>query len=223
MKFILHITVSLLFYSCFAQEKDYSELKFIYSDLVDVFKSENDQKLKDFCYKLAIDGITLDYMKNNSLCYRGIPCKMNEENIEITDIVDKFYPSLVRVRNTLKHNGHLDNLTHADSTEYKWDIEIFINEKVDGYDKPVKQNHYSTSIERYTEAISKADSLGKSIDQILLNGKKGDVIIIKGTEMAMILKSGTKTIKYQIGEMVFINNKWSLFTKPNDDYYIIEE
>ena len=41
--------------------------------------------------------------------------------------------------------------------------------------------------------------------------------------MSMKLKSGNKTIKYHIGEMVFINDKWSLFTKPNDDYYIIEE
>lgn len=223
MKSIKFIILLLFFYSCNAQEIDYFELKYVYSDLVDVFKSDDDQKLRDFCYKLATDEQTLEFMRNNSLCYRGIPCEMDEKGIDIKSIGDEFYPNLLRVRNRLKYEGLLDSLTHIDSTEYKWDIEIFINEKIDGYDKPVNQNHYSTSMEKYKEALLKADSLGLSIDEMLLNEKKGDVIIVKGTEMSMKLKSGNRIIEYPIGEMVLINNKWNLFTRPNVDYYVREK
>ena len=223
MKFIVHIIVLLLSSACFAQVKDYSELKFVYSDLVDALKSESDQKLKDFCSRLVTDETTLEFMRKNSLCYRGIPCKMEEQGMEMTEIVNKFYPSLLSLRNSLKQNGHLAKLKHIDSTEYKWDIEIFINEKVEGNDKPVRQDHYSTSMEKYSLALSKADSIGKPMEELILNGRKGDVIIIKGTEMSISLKSGNKMISYRIGEMVCINNKWSLFTQPNDYYNVQEE
>lgn len=223
MKSIQLIVLLLFFYPCNAQELDYSKLKYVYSDLVDVFKCDDDQKLRNFCYKLATDEKTLEFMRNNSLCYRGIPCEMDKQGIDIKSIGDEFYPILLRVRNRLKHEGLLDSLTHIDSVEYKWDVEIFINEKINGYHKPVNQIHYSTSMVKYEEALLKADSLGLSIDEMLLNGKKGDVIIVKGTEMSMKLKSRNKIIEYPIGEMVLINNKWNLFTRPNVDYYVTEK
>ena len=84
--------------------------------MVEVFKTENDSILKEFSYKIAPNETTLDYMRQNNLCYRGIPC-----------------------------------------------------------------------------------------------------------EMDMVLESGDKIIYYPIGEMILIDNKWSLFTRPNVDYYINEQ
>lgn len=46
---------------------------------------------------------------------------------------------------------------------------------------------------------------------------------IKGTEMEVKLKSGNKIISYPIGEMILINNKWNLFTKPSLYYHFIKE
>jgi hypothetical protein len=46
---------------------------------------------------------------------------------------------------------------------------------------------------------------------------------INGTEMNMVLQSENKIIYYPIGEMILIDNKWSLFTRPNVNYSIIEK
>jgi len=45
-------------------------------------------------------------------------------------------------------------------------------------------------------------------------------IPINGTEMPVILKSGNTIISYRIGEMILIDNKWSLFTLPKTSYSI---
>lgn len=43
-------------------------------------------------------------------------------------------------------------------------------------------------------------------------------VVIEGTETHVVFKAGNKKIFYLMGEMVKINGKWSLFTRPNTDY-----
>ena len=218
MKLILFLVTILIVTSCESQEQDNTKLKNVYSELIDVFKTKDNEKLKNFCYKLAANQTTLDYMMSNYLCYRAIPCEMDKHGIKIKDIGDKFYPNLLSVRNHLISEGLIENLTHLDSMNYKWDILVIVNYTVKGKSIPTSQNDFSFSLDKYNKLLLESDSLGRSFDDYILNGKEGNVFIIKGTEMPMYLKSGNKLIKYPMGEMVFINNKWSLFTKPNTSY-----
>ena len=223
MKLIVQLLLVLAVFSSTAQERDHSNLNNVYADLVDVFKSLNDQKLKEFCNQLIPNESTLEYMRNNTLCYRGIPCKMDEQGFDIKYIGDRFYPRLLEIRNELFHDELLDNLFHIDTTEYKWEALVFLLKKVRGYNKPVPKHQFTLSMERYYEAQSKADSLGVTLNELLLNGQEGKIVIVKGTETYMQLQSGDTRIEYLIGEMVLIDKKWSLFTSPNSSYEILSD
>lgn len=147
-------------------------------------------------------------MRENNLCYRGIPCEMDAKSMHITSIGDALYPNLLRVRNRLKNEGLIDNLKHVDSTKYRWDTEIvqvFLLKKTQN---PISESDYYR-LKAQTQNI-----------EDLVEAKTYE---INGTEMDMVLESGNKIIYYPIGEMILINNKWSLFTKPNVDYYIKEK
>lgn len=207
---IILFTLTTIFFanSCNSQESNHSELKYVYNDLVEVFKTENDSILKEFSYKIAPTEATLNYMRQNNLCYRGIPCEMDTKNIDITSIGDALYPNLLRVRNRLKNEGLLGNLKHIDSTKYKWDTEIvnvFLNKKT--------KNQISESDYYRLKAQT------QNIDDLV----ETKTYEINGTEMDMVLESGNKIIYYPIGEMILIDNKWSLFTRPNIDYSVKEK
>lgn len=60
------------------------------------------------------------------------------------------------------------------------------------------------------------------LDQETFNAKKITVngVVIEGTETDVIMRSGNRQIFYLMGEMVKINGKWSLFTRPNMDYSV---
>lgn len=174
MKNVLLIVCFLIFNECKSQNKDFSELAIIYSDFAAALKSDNDDILKDFCSKLAPNEETLNYMRENNLCYRGLPCKMDEKGIAISSIADNQYPNILRFRNKLGKEI-LRNLTHIDTTDYK-------------------------------------------SRTIIVNN-----IPINGTEEPIFFKSGNMVISYHLGEMVLINGKWSLFTKPGSSYRIIDE
>ncbi|MNQ71160.1 hypothetical protein D3C85_858220 [compost metagenome] len=206
---VLFILTTIFFAnSCNSQEYNHSELKYVYNDLVEVFKTKNDSVLKDFSYKIAPAEATLNYMRKNNLCYRGIPCEMDTKNIDINSIGDAFYPNLLKVRNRLMNDGLLENLKHIDSTQYKWDtkiIKIFINKKTK---KPILESDYY-----------RLKAQTQNIDDLI----ETNIYEINGTEMNMVLQSENKIIYYPIGEMILIDNKWSLFTRPNVNYSIIEK
>lgn len=220
--FIQCISILISSFS-YGQVKDYSELKYVYSDLVEVFKSKNDSVLKEFCYRLAVDQHTADYMHNNHLCYRGVPCELDGQNLDLTFLGDKFYPNLLSIRNQLKQAGLLDNLVHLNSTLYRYDVVVIIQKKVAGLNKPVSQQDFSMSASKYEKLLAHLDSSGQTMNDFLLKGENGDVYVIHGTEEPIIMKSGNVTIEYSIGEMVLVNNKWSLFTKPNTSYTLSKE
>ena len=172
MKKKLRLFFTPLFFlviSC-SNSGDHSEIGNVYNDLVIALKAKDDAVLRSFCYKIVPDEATLNYMRTKDLCYRGIPCKMDEQNATIDVVVEQFFPALRRIRNSLIADGLLDDLSHINNTNYKWGTE-------------------------------------------LVNG-----INIRGTEMPIKFKSGETTISYTMGEMVFLDQKWSLFTKPNVDY-----
>ena len=204
----LFILVTLMINSCNSQEKKYSELKFVYSDLVEALKSKDDNVLKNFCYKIAPDQTTIEYMTKNNLCYRGIPCQLTSRNMDIKAIGDAFYPKFLEFRNRLDNDKLLEKLEHVDSTIYKFDtdtITIYIDKKSKN---PISEFEYTTLRMQH-----------KNIHDYVEVKKYG----IKGTEMDVVLKSGNKIINYHIGEMIFINNKWNLFTKPSDGYNFIDQ
>lgn len=207
-KIFLLILATLMINSYNSQEKKYSELKFVYSDLAEALKTKNDNVLKNFSYNIAPDQTTLEYMTKNNLCYRGIPCQLNSKNMDIKSIGDAFYPKFLEFRNRLDNDKLLENLEHVDSTIYKFDtdtITIYIDKKSKN---PISKFEYTTLFMQH-----------KNIDDYV-EVKKYE---IKGTEKEVVLKSGNKIINYHIGEMLFINNKWNLFTKPSIDYELIEQ
>ena len=214
------ITSYFLLNSSYAQKQQEPELKQVYSGLVKALKASDDQVLKDFCQQLVPDKNTLDFMQANFLCYRGIPCEMDQPALDVKSIGNSYYPNLLRVKKQLLSQGLLAKLKHVNSTAYEWEVILIVNKIGIRQNTPVSQQNYSISREKYEQAITAADSLGKTFDEFVLNGKSGKVYVIKGTEMEIRLKSGNKLIAYPIGEMVLINNRWSLFTKPNVDYRV---
>ncbi len=171
----LFVFTLLLFQSCSSQDQDYSELKYVYTDMANTLKTMDEDAVKQLCDRLAPDEKTLDFMRENDICYRGIPCQMDAQGYERTYIGEQYFPKLKRILSRLYSEGVLENLEHIDSTDYKWD-----NEEING-------------------------------------------ISIKGTETHARFKSGNKTISYLMGEMIYINGRWSLFTTPNVDLSIREE
>jgi hypothetical protein len=165
------LIVSLTILSC-TKKQDYPGLNHLYSELVEVWKSNDDDALKDFCQRLSIDQATADFMLKNGLCYRSIPCEFEANDVEIAEIGNSYYRNLARVRDQLRSEGLLDSLVHIDSTRYRWEVETINN------------------------------------------------IEVKGTEDEIMMRSGTVVIGYHIGEMMEVNNKWSLFTTPSVDYYL---
>lgn len=130
---------------------------------------------------------------------------MNQKGIDKSAIGDAFYSNLLRVRNSMIYEGLLENLEHVDSTDYKWETEtifVYIEKKSN---KQISESEYY-----YLKAHT------PNIDE-LVDVKKYE---INGTEMDAVFKSGDKIISYPIGEMILINNKWSMFTKAGVDYYV---
>ncbi|WP_312343039.1 hypothetical protein [Chryseobacterium binzhouense] len=209
--FILLIFILTINY-CKSQEKDFSELKDLYSELVEVFKSKNDNLLYQFCENLVADKLTLDFMRENGLCYKGVPCEMDKRNQDINVVVNKYFEKLLNVRKSLHNANLLDNLKIVDSVQYEHDIEtvsVFLNKKTG---KPM----YETSYYKLLDLLEGTDK--KIENYIELKNIK-----IRGTEEPMILKSGNKLIYYSMGEMASLENKkWSLWTIPDSDYYVKE-
>jgi len=222
--FLLILLIPLLFVNPTAgQDSANVALGELYTNLVEAFKSENDSILQDFCYKLMAEDITVEFMRENHLCYRGIPCKLDEKGMGLNALGEDVFPNLVRVRNRMMSDGLMNHLTHLDSSKYKWDVVIIINKTRPGSSIPISQNNFSLSQEKYDQAVFMADSSGQTLEELFLDGKEGNVHVILGTEMPMHLKSNQQLITYSIGEMVFIHNKWCLFTKPNVDYSVRED
>jgi hypothetical protein len=69
----------------------------------------------------------MKYMRDNHLCYRGVPCKLDEKGIDPSALGKDIYPSLLRVRNSMMQAGLLNRLKHVDSTNYKWDVVIIVS------------------------------------------------------------------------------------------------
>lgn len=199
--------------SCKSQEKNFNELKEVYLELVEVYKSKNDNLLLKFCNNLVADETTLDFMRENGLCYRGVPCEMDKKNQNIDVVVNRYFDKLLSVRNRLNNANLLDGLKLVDSTEYKYDIEtvpVFLNKQTG---KPIYENSYYKLL-----------NLLKGTDKKIEDYIEVKHIKIKGTEEPMIMKSENKLIYYSMGEMASLeNNKWSLWTIPNTDYYIKEK
>lgn len=193
--------------SC-GQQKDHSELKFVYSDFVNVLKSKDDAALKEFTFRLVADQNTQKYMRENHLCYRGIPCIMDEKGMDISVLADKVYPNLIFFRNTLEHRGLLQDLMHIDETDYKYDtdsIKIYL----------LKKNGAQISENAYYSVKNSLNEKEKKTVEV-------KTYPIKGTDQPMQLKSKNNKISYSFGEMLSINNKWTLFTETGSDFSITE-
>ena len=56
----------------------FAELGDVFSAYVAAMKTNDDAALMDFCLALTPDEATTQYMDARHLCYRGIPCQMNQ-------------------------------------------------------------------------------------------------------------------------------------------------
>jgi len=82
---------------------------------------------------------------------------------------------------------------------------------------------YFPALKRVRDRLMRSDLLSLLVvDQDIFKTKTINVngVVIEGTDTDLIMKSGNKQIFYIMGEMVKINGKWSLFTRPNVDYSI---
>ena len=96
-----------------AQDDGYSDLHSLCKGMVDAFQTMDDEVLMEFCERLAVNPSTVEFMNENTLCYRGIPCDVDQPGKEVEIMADKFYQPLLRVRNDLASKGLLKGLKPA--------------------------------------------------------------------------------------------------------------
>ena len=82
-------------------------------------------------------------------------------------------------------------------------------------------DRFFPALKRVRERLKREGLLDSlAIDQDIFKTKTFNIngVLIEGTETYLTMKSGNKQIFYLMGEMIKINGKWSLFTRPNVDY-----
>lgn len=217
----LFLAISAIVGSCTAQQDPtFAELDDVFKAYVAAMKTNDDAALMAFCLALTPNEATTQYMDDHKLCYRGIPCEMAQHGVNRQYIADEFFNGLVRMRDGLRAAHLLDGLSHLDSTTYRWEYVVFINVKAPGTDYIVDQMSASLSMARYAELQAEAKAKDITFEDLLLDGKNGEVVTVRGTEDEMQLSSGEFRIKYGMGELVCVNQRWLLFTKPRPDYSV---
>jgi hypothetical protein len=216
----LFVVLSVIVSACTAQEPAFAELDDVFNAYVAAMKSNDDAVLMEFCMALTPDDAMENYMDAHRLCYRGIPCQMAQEGVNRQYLAETFFDGLVRVRDRVRAANLLDGLVHVDSTTYRWEYVVFINVKAPGTDYIVDQMSSSLSMARYAALEAEATAQGITLEDLLLDGKNGEVVIVRGTEDEMQLSSGEFRIAYSMGELVCVNKRWLLFTKPRPDYSV---
>lgn len=96
----------------------YTTLEIVYADFIKVLKTEDDQKLLEFCYRVAPDEKTFVFMRENELCYRKIPCGLDANNVGIETIGNSYLKPLITLRKLLIFDNLLENLSLDPSVQY---------------------------------------------------------------------------------------------------------
>lgn len=137
MKNLVLVIVLLVLSHFKPQEHDYSQLKNLYSDFVQALKSKDDAILKEFCHELTPGNTTLDFMRKNGLCYRGIPCELDEKGIPASAAANNIYPNILRFRDKLIRAGLINDLVHIDATEYESETMLINGVSIKGTEDPI--------------------------------------------------------------------------------------
>lgn len=200
-----------------AQESGHKTLHSLCEDMVDAFKTMDDEVLMAFCESLAVDPSTVEYMNEYTLCYRGIPCEVDQPGNEKEVLANRFYQPLLRVRNDLASRGLLKGLKPMKKADYKYEV-MFIIQYLHSSGTPVSQQEYSQDSENYEMMCAQRDSINTNGQ---FKDKKARAFVLKGTEVPLQMTSGKQTIYYSLGELIFVNEQWCLFTRPNVDIQLV--
>ena len=220
-----YLMILLISFQTLGQKKvdDIAQLNAMNEAFVSALKAKKDTDLQKFCDRLVTRSRTLDYMKSNYLCYRNVPCKMENPEADRQQMIDRYYNRLLRLKNRLKEARLLSKLTYVNNSDFKHEVIVLVHFKPEGINRPTRQMDYSLPSEEFDKKVLLLKAEGKTLEETLLRGKPGKIYLVKGTEMPLQLKSKSTLIHYSIGELVCINGEWSLFTEPNVDYHILNQ
>ena len=102
--------------------------------------------------------------------------------------------------------------------DYQYDV-MFIMQFLSALGVPQRQQEFSQSREKYDDFCVQRDSINASGR---FKNNNARAFVLKGTEEPLVMTSGKKTIHYSMGELMFVNGQWSLFTRQNVDIYIVD-
>ncbi|MEN8897934.1 MAG: hypothetical protein ABF251_04380, partial [Nonlabens sp.] len=99
-------------------------LENLYTDFVKSIKTDNDEELRSFCTRVVMDKETLNFMRQQNMCYKGVPCKLDQQGETMEYVVDMYYKKLLRVKNRLTNENLLKNLELGKNIDYRFDTEL---------------------------------------------------------------------------------------------------
>lgn len=221
MKKIIPILFIIALNSNVSGQTDHLTLEDLYTDLVQSIKTDNDEDLRNFCSRVVMDKETLDFMRKQNMCYKGVPCKLDQRGETMEYVVDIYYKKLLRIKNNLKYENLLEDLELAENVDYRFDTELIpavINKKTN----ETRIISYG-EVARFKKILKASDSLSKKDpkfkDKNLNDYMELTDVTIRGTDQGIQLKSGKVNIHYSIGEVASVyGKKWSVVTIPKDSY-----
>ena len=202
-------------------QKSHLTLKDLYTDLVQSLKTDDDADLLAFCTRVVMDDETLNFMREQDMCYKGVPCRLDQRGMTMDYVVDIYYQKLLSVKRGLEGENLLKDLKLVDNLEYKYDTEPIpaVRNIKTNKTRIVSFNEYNT----LEKALKASDSLStvdpKFKDQNLTDYLELIYVTIRGTEQEIQLESGNVKIFYRIGEIASVyGKKWSVVTIPGSSY-----
>ncbi|WP_438969176.1 hypothetical protein [Nonlabens sp.] len=196
-------------------------LENLYTDFVKSIKADNDEELRSFCTRVVMDKETLNFMRQQNMCYKGVPCKLDQQGETMEYVVDMYYKKLLRVKNRLTNENLLKNLELGKNIDYRFDTELIpaVKNKKTNETKIISYGE----VVRFQKILKASDSLSKN-DATFKGKNLNDYmelinVTIRGTDQGIALKSGKVEIHYSIGEVASVyGKKWSVVTIPKDSY-----
>ncbi|WP_018343684.1 hypothetical protein [Cytophaga aurantiaca] len=108
----LYTLIIIILIGCETKQQGYSDLDLLYSDFVKVLKSNNEDDLKQYCYKITPDVGTIDYMKKNNFSYRGLLEQINNSKDSIDKKQEIYFQQISQYKQNLILTHQLNDLTY---------------------------------------------------------------------------------------------------------------
>lgn len=205
-------------------QTEHLTIKDLYTDLVNSLRTEDDADLLAFCNRVVMDEETLNFMREQNMCHKGVPCRLDERGESIDYVANKYYQELLYIKRSLEYEGLLEDLELAENQDFKFETER-IPAVLDFRKNKTRIISYR-QLNVLQKALKKSDSLStadpKLKDKNLNDYLKIVDVSIRGTDQAFELKSGKVQVFYSMGEVASVfEKKWSLVTIPNSSISIV--